>query len=133
MNDAEREAYLDRVIQRRLATDRAYLNAENAEEQAEREDEIRHIRMCRMNGVEILDKTDWKGQWIPLLVALGEEMWIENKRYLFSLIRIPHGLRDRIGVRVVLVGLDEPLNLLSRHSAPRWAWARSRSAITLFA
>jgi hypothetical protein len=43
--------------------------------------------MCRLNGVEILDETDWKGQWIPILAVLGEEMYIENKRYLFSLIR----------------------------------------------
>ncbi|MGA7238558.1 MAG: portal protein, partial [Bryobacteraceae bacterium] len=27
----------------------------------EREDEIRHVKMCRLNGVEILDETDWKG------------------------------------------------------------------------
>jgi hypothetical protein len=30
----------DRIIQRRIATDRAYRNAENAEEQAAREDTI---------------------------------------------------------------------------------------------
>ena len=63
-----------------------YLRDENGD-RVEREDQIRHVRMCRINGVEILDKTDWKGQWIPVLAALGEEMYIENKRYLFSLIR----------------------------------------------
>ncbi len=40
MDDATREQILDKRIQARLATDRAYLNAENAEEQAEREEEI---------------------------------------------------------------------------------------------
>lgn len=40
MTDSEREAILDRRIQKRLATDNAYRNAENADEQAKREDEI---------------------------------------------------------------------------------------------
>jgi len=40
MTDAERERILDKRIQARLATDRAYLNAENAEEQSNREWEI---------------------------------------------------------------------------------------------
>jgi len=40
MTEAEREKLLDARIQRRLATDSAYRNAENAEQQAERENEI---------------------------------------------------------------------------------------------
>jgi hypothetical protein len=40
MNESAREALLDRRIQARLATDAAYRNAENADEQAEREREI---------------------------------------------------------------------------------------------
>lgn len=53
----------------------------------EREDEIRHVRMCRTNGVEILDRTEWKGKYIPILLVQGEEMYIGEKRYVFSLIR----------------------------------------------
>lgn len=40
MDEATREALLDSRIQRRLASDSAYRNAENAEEQSEREAEI---------------------------------------------------------------------------------------------
>jgi hypothetical protein len=40
MTESEREQEIDRRVQRILATDSAYRNAENAEEQAERE---RHI------------------------------------------------------------------------------------------
>lgn len=44
LSDAEREVarkkIIDARVQRRLATDRAYLNAENAEEQKQREEEI---------------------------------------------------------------------------------------------
>lgn len=37
MTDSEIERIIDARVQRRLATDAAYLNAENAEEQAARE------------------------------------------------------------------------------------------------
>lgn len=37
LTEAQLEAAIDREVIRRLATDRAYLNAENAEQQAERE------------------------------------------------------------------------------------------------
>lgn len=40
MTEAERERILDKRVQARLATDRAYRNAANAEEQAQREEEI---------------------------------------------------------------------------------------------
>ena len=40
MTESEREALLDKRIMRRLATDNAYRNAENADEQARREGEI---------------------------------------------------------------------------------------------
>jgi hypothetical protein len=40
MNDADAERILDRRIMRRLDTDRAYRHAENAEDQARREQQI---------------------------------------------------------------------------------------------
>lgn len=40
MNDAERERILDARIMRRLATDRAYRNAESAADQSARELEV---------------------------------------------------------------------------------------------
>lgn len=40
MNESDRERLLDARIMRRLSTDRAYKFAANAEEQAEREEEI---------------------------------------------------------------------------------------------
>jgi alkanesulfonate monooxygenase SsuD/methylene tetrahydromethanopterin reductase-like flavin-dependent oxidoreductase (luciferase family) len=38
--DTDRERVIDARVQRRLATDHAYRNAENADDQARREDEI---------------------------------------------------------------------------------------------
>ena len=53
----------------------------------ERETEERTILCRKINGVEILDETEWKGQWIPILVVLGKEMIFAGERKLFSLMR----------------------------------------------
>lgn len=56
-DEAADEALLDRRVQARLATDRAYLNAESSEAQAEREREIEDeevARLARERGVEVV-------------------------------------------------------------------------------
>ena len=53
----------------------------------ERETEERRILCRKINGVEILDETEWRGQWIPILVVLGKEMVYDGERKLFSLVR----------------------------------------------
>jgi len=50
MNDTEYERILDRRIQARLASDRAYRNAENAEQQAQREYEIEQEEAERLDS-----------------------------------------------------------------------------------
>ena len=101
-------------------------------EKMEREDQIRHVRMVRMNGVEILDKTEWKGQWIPVLVALGEEMYVENKRYLFSLIRFARDPQKLYNfyrsseAETVMLGTKAPwIGVKGAFKDPRWATANT--------
>lgn len=98
----------------------------------EREDEIRHVKMCRLNGVEILDETEWKGQWIPILACLGEEMWIENKRYVFSLIRFardPQRLYNfyrSSEAETVMLGTKAPwIGVKGSFKDSRWATANT--------
>jgi hypothetical protein len=50
MTESEIERLVDRAVMRRLATDSAYLHAENAEEQAEREQEITDQELERITG-----------------------------------------------------------------------------------
>jgi hypothetical protein len=40
-----------------------------------------------VSGVEELSKTDWPGMYIPIVAVMGEEVNLEGKRYLRSLIR----------------------------------------------
>jgi hypothetical protein len=98
----------------------------------EREDEIRHVKMCRLNGVEVLDETDWKGQWIPILAVLGEEMYIENKRYLFSLIRFARDPQKLYNfyrsseAETVMLGTKAPwVGVKGAFKDPRWATANT--------
>jgi hypothetical protein len=98
----------------------------------EREDQIRHVKMCRLNGVEVLDKTDWKGQWIPILAVLGEEMYIENKRYLFSLIRFARDPQKLYNfyrsseAETVMLGTKAPwVGVKGAFKDPRWATANT--------
>lgn len=67
MNEAERERILDARVQRRLATDRAYRNAENSEEQSKREAEIEreedqnlpHARRDRLAWCPVHGEVPW--------------------------------------------------------------------------
>lgn len=53
----------------------------------ERKTIIPKIKWCKHNGIEILEKTDWPGQWIPIVPVLGEEQIIDGKRVLSGAIR----------------------------------------------
>lgn len=45
------------------------------------------VKWCKLNGVEVLSKTDWPGQWIPILPVYGAELVVDGKLIRESLIR----------------------------------------------
>lgn len=53
----------------------------------ERETLIPKIKWYKLNGVEILETRDWAGKWIPIIPVLGEQLFIEGKRQLVSIVR----------------------------------------------
>lgn len=55
ITEAEAERMCDRAVIRRLATDRAYLNADNADEQAERECAITDEEWGRITTAYVVD------------------------------------------------------------------------------
>lgn len=63
MDDATYERVVDRRVQRALAVDRAYRNAENAEQQAEREEEITRNVEARL-GAELARNPNMLGRSI---------------------------------------------------------------------
>lgn len=53
----------------------------------ERMTEVPYINWYKMNGVEILERTEWLGKWIPIIPVLGDEMIVDGKRVLEGVIR----------------------------------------------
>ena len=45
------------------------------------------VRQYRLNGVEVLDNTDWLGRFIPIVPVYGDEVNVEGERFFRSLIR----------------------------------------------
>lgn len=53
----------------------------------QRKTQIVKIKQCLMSGKEILSKTDWLGKYIPLVPVVGEEVFLNGRREMHSLIR----------------------------------------------
>jgi hypothetical protein len=57
-----------------------------------RKTEERSVVQYMTNGVEILEKNEWLGQWIPIVPIFGKEMYVDkgagSERVLMSLIRL---------------------------------------------
>lgn len=59
----------------------------NKFEVGRRETEIIKVKWCKINAVEVLDKTDVYGTSIPVIPVLGDETDIDGKTTLESLVR----------------------------------------------
>lgn len=45
------------------------------------------IKWCKLNGVEVLEETEWLGKWIPIIPVYGDELFVNGKRILEGVIR----------------------------------------------
>lgn len=45
------------------------------------------VKWIKMNAIEILDRTDWLGQYIPIIPVYGNEIIVKGERKLESLVR----------------------------------------------
>jgi len=52
----------------------------------ERESHDRQVRWYKTNGVQIIDRGDWLGKWIPIVQVVGNEIDLEGKLKLSGLI-----------------------------------------------
>jgi hypothetical protein len=53
----------------------------------EREVRANQVRQVLMSGAEVLDRTEWKGRYIPIIPVYGDEVVVEGQRHFLSLIR----------------------------------------------
>lgn len=55
--------------------------------QAEREVIKPAIKWLKINGIEVLERTDWPGRWIPIVPVIGDELDIDGKVINEGLVR----------------------------------------------
>lgn len=53
----------------------------------QREASIPEVKYCKINGVEILEETDWPGRFIPIVPVFGDEIDIDGKRVVEGILR----------------------------------------------
>lgn len=91
-NEETRERALDRRVQARLATDRAYLYAENAEEQAERERQIEEEEERELEAIAMTRPMDGRLSTRVLVGDAADVMRNGPRSRIFA-------LRDELGKR----------------------------------
>lgn len=53
----------------------------------ERQTKIPVIKWCKLNAVEVLEKTEWPGKYIPIIPTYGTDLYINGKRILEGIVR----------------------------------------------
>jgi portal protein len=49
----------------------------------------RKVKWSKINAIEILDKKNWPGRYIPVVPDLGDDIDVDGKRYLAGAVRVP--------------------------------------------
>jgi len=55
--------------------------------QDERETQMRSIKWCKINGIEVLEERDWAGKYVPIVRVVGNEWDIEGELVTSGLVR----------------------------------------------
>jgi len=53
-----------------------------------RDEKVDLVKWCKTNGQEILEKTDWLGERIPIVPVYGNTIWNNGKRHISGLISV---------------------------------------------
>jgi Phage P22-like portal protein len=54
---------------------------------ASRNTKVPKLKWCKLNGHEILDETDWPGQYIPIVPVYGDELDVDGKVIFEGVVR----------------------------------------------
>jgi len=49
--------------------------------------ERKQVKWCKINGYEILESSDWAGQYIPVIRVVGNEFEVDGRVYVSGLVR----------------------------------------------
>ena len=53
----------------------------------ERETRIPTVKWCKLTGVEILEKQEWAGKYVPIIKVIGKEAVLDGKKKCWGLVR----------------------------------------------
>ena len=53
----------------------------------QRDVEVCTVKWCKLNGVEVLEETEWPGKCIPVIAVKGDETWINQDRKLRGAVK----------------------------------------------
>jgi hypothetical protein len=105
----------------------------------ERKVEHRSIHWYITNGYEILDDGVWVGQYIPLFPVYGRERWVDNKRYISSMIQLAKQAQQAFnfsftGACEVLASTSKSpfIGLLGQFRSKYNQWKTSNTTIAAF-
>lgn len=65
----------------------AHASGEDISVVKERTAKVPVIKWCKLNGIEVLEKTDWLGSYIPIVPVYGQILNINGKRILKGVVR----------------------------------------------
>lgn len=74
--------------------------------------EIRQIKWCKMNGVEIISRLDVPGRWIPIIPIIGEELFVDGEYDVRGIVRGAKEATSAYNFQVT--GLIEAVNLMPK-------------------
>ena len=75
-----------------------YVKEDEAKEKKKKKRTLRKVKICRykFSGSDLLEETTFPGEYIPIVPFHGEEVWVDGKRHLLSLIRQAKGAQRRL-------------------------------------
>jgi hypothetical protein len=75
------------TIEKMMAEDGSMIDPVEGKEGRKRKLKKTTIKRYKFSGEDLLDEATFPGQYIPLVPVYGEEVWVDGKRRLLSLIR----------------------------------------------
>lgn len=79
-----REEYVDETDPKRRD---AFVKSLGDRLRAQRETATRTVTWMKLNGLEVLEREEWHGRWIPIIPVLGREQYFDNTRRWVGMIR----------------------------------------------
>lgn len=54
---------------------------------AKRQTQVRTVKWCKVNGIEVLEESEWAGKYIPIVRVVGNEWDVEGKLITSGIVR----------------------------------------------